>query len=537
MVSLAQMQSALSRGITPLEQAAEDAAHDDMIDDGGGVAASIHAPSRPASRASKRARTESEDTDSDMETEEPAKHPVLSKFITWLDRHVVANPESGATLIESLYAALDDIITEAAARDDQTIRRPLKTTPKTTPKKPSQGSSTQAPQAPRPPRAPEATSATTPKPPTFAAVAATHKKHIPKDDLPNIIHKVQQLRKDFPSITEAEAIRYASQTPAGQNQRTPDTTKQRRSGSAVIQGTKSNILLLKPVKPEEFTKTPEQIRADIAHPLVKEVRIGRTGTFIVSSERPLTKEDHSDIKASISNACGVAADHLAVTNKDTLSHVKFLGVPRLRANGDQLEPEHIMLDLRQHPAWVDAPISGAPILIPPKGPNQSFVTILVKIHDTRGGAWVKALSKTMVIINDEYRRCKVWQNFPSIPRCTHCQMWGHSSYICRNTLPVCATCGANHPTSRHSMHCAQTQCSTDKSCKCGIEYCCNCGKKHQADSADCGLFKKRFDKEAMRELIRAQAQHKITRKNKATKGRVPRVHEESRNRFSNLTHD
>ncbi|KIL55500.1 hypothetical protein M378DRAFT_182219 [Amanita muscaria Koide BX008] len=102
MVSLAQMQSALSRGITPLEQAAEDAAHDDMIDDGGGVAASIHAPSRSASRASKRARTESDDTDSDMETEEPAKHPVLSKFITWLDRHVVANPESGATMIESL---------------------------------------------------------------------------------------------------------------------------------------------------------------------------------------------------------------------------------------------------------------------------------------------------------------------------------------------------------------------------------------------------------------------------------------------------
>ncbi|KAM6488826.1 hypothetical protein JOM56_015718 [Amanita muscaria] len=107
----------------------------------------------------------------------------------------------------------------------------------------------------------------------------------------------------------------------------------------------------------------------------------------------------------------------------------------------------------------------------------------------------------MVNINDEYRRCKVWQNFASIPRCSHCQMWGHSSYICRNTTPVCAICGAYHPTSRHSMHCVQPQCSRDHSCSCNIEYCCNCGKDHQAGSSDCKLFKKRFDKEAMRTLI------------------------------------
>ncbi|KAM6488827.1 hypothetical protein JOM56_015719 [Amanita muscaria] len=267
---LARMRQTLADLHSPPAQSSleETQAFEEFVDqlmpvDGEGVAGSIHAPSRSVSRASKRARTESGDEDSDMQSDEHASHPVLNKFITWLQKHIEANPGEGASIVKGLYTALESI--QLSSRDDDTIRRPL---PKTQ-GNPPLGSLTQAPPAPRPPKAPTATPANTPK--TFAAVAAKTPKHIPKDDLPKVIRKVEQLRRDFPSITEQDAIRYASQAPAGSTQKNLDATKERRKGSAVVQGTKSNVLLLKPVKPEEINRTPEQVLANVANPLVKEL--------------------------------------------------------------------------------------------------------------------------------------------------------------------------------------------------------------------------------------------------------------------------
>jgi hypothetical protein len=51
-------------------------------------------------------------------------------------------------------------------------------------------------------------------------------------------------------------------------------------------------------------------------------------------------------------------------------------------------------------------------------------------------------------------------------------------------------------------------CRQNNACVCDVERCCNCGERHRADDTACKIFKKRFDKEAMKTFISAQKNYR-----------------------------
>ncbi|KAM6499561.1 hypothetical protein JOM56_005069 [Amanita muscaria] len=145
----------------------------------------------------------------------------------------------------------------------------------------------------------------------------------------------------------------------------------------VTQGTKSNVLLLKPTRPEDITKPPEQILT-INNSLVKDLRLGRGNTLTRYLFTQALKQGRpcypSRTEEAVTNTCQTPIDDLHITNKDTMSHVKF----SQKIGGGP-----------------DGGAVGPPILIPPKVPKAAFLTFLIKVHDTRGEACAKALTKTM----------------------------------------------------------------------------------------------------------------------------------------------
>ena len=149
--------------------------------------------------------------------------------------------------ITQLSAAIRTITGETEAED--TIRLPVR--PRAT-----QGTQHQAPRAPAPPT-PQTIRTSRPPggpPVTYAAAAASKGKNIPKDSLPGIVQRVNKLRRDFPSISEEDAICYASTGPE------KEILKQRRPGTAVVQGTKTNIVIIKLTDPEIITVSGVQLQ-------------------------------------------------------------------------------------------------------------------------------------------------------------------------------------------------------------------------------------------------------------------------------------
>ena len=144
-----------------------------------------------------------DDEESDDEDDgPPLATPHVLKFIDYL----CYSSEQGRLTKADLYNLRRAIATLGGEETEETVRIPIR--PGAT-----QGSQPRDPRAPVPlvPQTRKVTRTPGTAPASYAAAAATPSHNIvPKNMLPSIIQKVNKLRKDFPSISETDAIRYAS---------------------------------------------------------------------------------------------------------------------------------------------------------------------------------------------------------------------------------------------------------------------------------------------------------------------------------------
>jgi hypothetical protein len=206
-------------------------------------------PSRSQSRASaKRARTESPEEGDELEYADEDSGTRIFNFISWFSEHAKTSNLTNEQ-ITGLYNALGAISLDILGED--TIRMPISPiqtsrppvpipeAPRTTEPPAQSGAQQSARQTPRTagPQADPTASI------SYAAAAASNNKNtFHMNTLPDLIQRVNKLRRDFPSITEEEAIRFATRRDVvTKTQKQPGC-----KGTAVAQGTKSNIVLLKP---------------------------------------------------------------------------------------------------------------------------------------------------------------------------------------------------------------------------------------------------------------------------------------------------
>jgi len=173
---------------------------------------------------------------------------------------------------------------------------------------------------------------------------------------------------------------------------------------ATIQGTKSNVLLVRPptleddIEKEVLTDLTSIFRNSKNKP--KEVVLTKSGLLVVRMQHPLTDDNKSLVKDTVTATTEIPPDKVAICNRKTHLMVKFMLVLKTVPDRKPWTPASTLETIKEHPEWRNISFTVPPILIPTRGDKFMHI-VLCKIDDDHNGSNAKHLTRTTIHFGPE----------------------------------------------------------------------------------------------------------------------------------------